>query len=34
MKTNDKNIRKIIRAGKTRLSVTLPMDMVRDPLLR
>jgi hypothetical protein len=30
MKTNDKNIRKITRAGKTSMSVTLPMDMVRE----
>lgn len=30
MKINEKNTRKIIRAGKTSLSVTLPMDMVRE----
>lgn len=30
MKNEDKNIRKITRAGKTSLGVTLPIDMLRD----
>lgn len=30
MKNEDKNIRKITRAGKTSLGVTLPIDMLRE----
>lgn len=30
MENNDKNIRKITRAGKTSLGVTLPIEMLRE----
>ncbi len=30
MKLKDKNIRKITRAGKTSLAVTLPIELVRE----
>lgn len=30
MKINDKNVRKITRAGKFSLAVTLPVEMVHD----
>ena len=30
MKLKDKNIRKITRAGKTSLAVTLPIEMAKD----
>jgi len=30
MKINNKNIRKITRAGKFSLAITLPVEMIRD----